>query len=163
MSQFLAEGRRVYEHGQKKIEEHTVIFDLDLLFPDHFAGGTRDYMLMAQNVVEGGWLELSELPDIMTDNQLKLLIKTNDMTPEQLQNFGSNQYPCNKCCFKLMAGNVFPKHDSAPDTAKTPQFLGQGDCFWTTIPKAQEPVLQYTLYYCQLAPKDCVTVVDSKH
>lgn len=76
-----------------------------------------------------------------------------------------------------MAGNVFPKHDSAPDTAKTPQFLGQGDCFWTTIPKAQgtallyscssswhvEPVLQYTLYYCQLAPKDCVTVVDSKH
>jgi hypothetical protein len=71
-----------------------VIFDLDLLFPDHFAGGTRDYMLMAQNVVEGGWLEPSELPDIMTDNQLKLLIKTNDTTPEQLQNFGSNQYPC---------------------------------------------------------------------
>jgi hypothetical protein len=85
-----------------------VIFDLDLLFPDHFAGGTRDYMLMAQNVVEGGWLEpselpdimidnqlkLPELPDIMTDNQLKLLIKTNDTTPEQLQNFGSNQYPC---------------------------------------------------------------------
>jgi hypothetical protein len=85
LNQFLAEGR-AYEHGQKKIEEYTgrclcwylsgmvmselylVILNLDLPFPDHFAGWTRDRWLVAQNAAEGGWLQPSELPDITTDD-----------------------------------------------------------------------------------------------
>ncbi|KAJ7185107.1 hypothetical protein GGX14DRAFT_409325 [Mycena pura] len=55
--------------------------------------GTRDRRLVAQKAAEGGWLDLSELPDITTDDQLKLFIKTKGPTPEQLKKFGPNQYP----------------------------------------------------------------------
>lgn len=63
---------------------------LDIPFPDHFAGGLRDRKLVRQKAAEGGWLDPSELPDITTDDRLKLFIKTNDPTREQLQNFGPN-------------------------------------------------------------------------
>jgi hypothetical protein len=69
------------------------IFQLDLPFPDHFSGWMRDRTLLVQNVAQGGWLAPSKLPDITTDDQLKLLIKMNDPTPEQLKLFGPNQYP----------------------------------------------------------------------
>ncbi|KAJ7199378.1 hypothetical protein GGX14DRAFT_373164, partial [Mycena pura] len=62
-------------------------------FPDHFAGWKRDRKLVAQKAAEGGWLDPSELPDITTDDRLKLFIKTKDPTPEQLKKFGPNQYP----------------------------------------------------------------------
>ena len=70
-----------------------MVFELDLPFPDHFAGWKRDRKLVAQKAAEGGWLDPSELPDITTDDRLKLFIKTKDPTPEQLEKFGPNQYP----------------------------------------------------------------------
>jgi hypothetical protein len=69
------------------------IFQLNLPFPNHFSGWMRDRRLVVQNAAEGGWLAPSELPDITTDDRLKLLINTNDPTPEQLKLFGPNQYP----------------------------------------------------------------------
>ncbi|KAJ7431717.1 hypothetical protein B0H11DRAFT_2210088 [Mycena galericulata] len=92
MGRYLAEGG-AYQRGQKKIEELTAVFELDLPFPDHFAGGTRNRTLVGQKAAEDCWLDPSELPDITTDDRLKLFIKTNEPTPEQLENFGPNQYP----------------------------------------------------------------------
>ncbi|KAJ7207539.1 hypothetical protein GGX14DRAFT_567485 [Mycena pura] len=92
MGQYLAEDG-VYQRGQKKIEKLTAVFELDLPFPDHFTGWKRDRKLVAQKAAEGGWLDPSELPDITTNDRLKLFIKTKDPTPEQLEKFGPNHAP----------------------------------------------------------------------
>ncbi|KAJ7815266.1 hypothetical protein B0H14DRAFT_2603647 [Mycena olivaceomarginata] len=86
MGRYLADGG-VYQCGQKKIEELTeTARSLDRRLQR--AAGCR-----GQLAAEGSWLDPSELPDITTDDRLKLFIKTNDPMPEQLENFGPNQYP----------------------------------------------------------------------
>ncbi|KAJ7710308.1 hypothetical protein B0H14DRAFT_2646063 [Mycena olivaceomarginata] len=134
LDRFLAEGG-AYERGQKKIEEYTVILNLDLPFPDHFAGWTRDRWLVAQNAAEGGWLQPSELPDITTDDRLKLLIKTNDPTPAQLKLFGPNQYPL----WFLGMRFLDPRQREHLYSDRAPQWLAM--CFPNVIPPHTQQML----------------------
>jgi hypothetical protein len=48
----------------KCLNWYLAVFEPDLPFSDHFAGGTRNCILVTQKAAEGGRLDPSELPDI---------------------------------------------------------------------------------------------------
>jgi hypothetical protein len=111
------------------------IFVLDRPFSDHFAGGLRDCKLVAQKAAEGGWVDPSELPDIMTDDQLKLFIKIKDPTLKQLENFGPNLYP------RWFVNMEFldPKQQMLLSADHAPEWLTM--CFPNVIPPHMQQML----------------------
>ncbi|KAJ7830398.1 hypothetical protein B0H13DRAFT_2371993 [Mycena leptocephala] len=76
----------VYERSQKKVAERTLVIDLPVEFPDHFAPFNKGADLVNKKVKE--WPTPADLPSITDDDTLTVLIKTRDPTPEQLAKFG---------------------------------------------------------------------------